>query len=41
MYYPQDHYWLLLILGVILGIAGAIYNKVMTKAQDLYKKPKF
>ena len=38
---PQDHYWLLLILGVILGVAGAIYNKVMTKAQDLYKKPKF
>ncbi len=38
---PQDHYWLLLLLGIILGAAGALYNKVMLKAQDLYKKPKF
>ena len=37
---PQDHYWLLLILGVLLGVMGALYNKVMLKAQDLYKKPK-
>ena len=38
---PQDHYWLLVILGIILGGAGALYNKVMLLAQDLYKKPKF
>ncbi|HIX62875.1 MAG TPA: ClC family H(+)/Cl(-) exchange transporter [Candidatus Mediterraneibacter colneyensis] len=37
---PQDHYWMLLILGVILGLMGAFYNKAMLKAQDLYKKPK-
>ena len=37
---PQDHYWLLLILGALLGVMGALYNKVMLKAQDLYKKPK-
>lgn len=38
---PQDYYWLLLILGVILGLSGAFYNKAMLKAQDLYKKPGF
>ena len=38
---PQNYYWLLLILGVILGVLGAFYNKVMLKAQDLYKKPKW
>ena len=32
---------MLLILGVILGLLGAFYNKVMLKAQELYKKPKF
>lgn len=37
---PQDHYWLLLLLGALLGVMGALYNKVMLKAQDLYKKPK-
>ena len=38
---PQNYYWMLLILGVILGFLGAFYNKVMIKAQELYKKPKF
>ena len=38
---PQELYWTLLLLGVLLGLMGALYNKVMTKAQDLYKKPKF
>lgn len=38
---PQDHYWMLLILGVLLGVMGALYNKAMLTAQDLYKKPKF
>ena len=38
---PQDYYWMLLVLGVILGVMGAIYNKVMLKAQELYKKPAF
>lgn len=38
---PQNYYWMLLVLGVILGVLGALYNKVMLLAQDLYKKPKF
>lgn len=38
---PQNYYWMLLVLGVILGLLGAFYNKVMLKAQELYKKPKF
>lgn len=38
---PQDYYWMLLVLGVILGILGAAYNKIMLKAQELYKKPAF
>lgn len=38
---PQNYYWMILILGVIIGIAGAFYNKVMLKAQELYKKPQF
>ena len=38
---PQNYYWLLLILGVILGVLGALYNRLMLKAQDLYKKPAF
>ena len=37
---PQDYYWTLLLLGVLLGLLGALYNKVMIKAQELYKKPK-
>ena len=32
---------MLLILGVILGVVGAFYNRMMLKAQDLYKKPAF
>lgn len=35
---PQEQYWLLIILGAILGVLGVFYNKVMLLAQDLYKK---
>lgn len=35
---PQNYYWMILVLGVILGLMGALYNKVMLKAQELYKK---
>lgn len=38
---PQKDYWLLLLLGVLLGALGVLYNKVMLKAQELYKRPKF
>lgn len=38
---PQSYYWMLILLGAILGVMGAFYNWAMLKAQDLYKKPKF
>lgn len=38
---PQNYYWMLLLLGVILGVLGVLYNKIMLKAQELYKKPRF
>lgn len=37
---PQNYYWLLIVLGIIVGAAGVFYNWTMLKAQDLYKKPK-
>lgn len=36
--FPLRYYWLLVIIGVILGVSGACYNLIMVKAQDLYKK---
>lgn len=38
---PQNYYWMLIILGIILGFAGVFYNWGMLKVQALYKKPKF
>lgn len=38
--FPLRYYWLLIIAGVVLGICGVLYNLVMLKAQDLYKKIK-
>lgn len=35
---PLRHYWLLIVLGVILGLCGVSYNLIMSKAQDLFKK---
>ena len=37
---PQRYYGLLLLLGVIVGVAGVFYNWAMLKVQELYKKPK-
>lgn len=37
---PQSYYWLLVLLGIILGILGTFYSRVMQKAQDIYKKMK-
>ena len=34
---PLRHYWLLLILGALLGVCGTAYNVIMVKAQRLYK----
>ena len=38
---PQEYYWMLILLGAVLGVMGAFYNKLMLKAQELYKKPSF
>ena len=38
---PQRYYGLLLLLGVIVGVAGVFYNWAMLKVQELYKKPKW
>lgn len=33
---PLNHYWLLVILGILLGLCGAFYNFIMLKGQDLF-----
>lgn len=38
--FPLKYYWLLIIMGVLLGLCGASYNVVMGKAQDIFKKIK-
>lgn len=38
---PQSGYWFLFILGLVLGAAGAFYNKVLVTVQRLYKKCKW
>lgn len=38
---PQNYYGLILILGVILGVGGAAYNRVTLKAQEIYQKIPF
>ncbi len=35
---PLSSYWMLLLLGVILGICGVLYNKILLGTQALYKK---
>lgn len=35
--FPLRYYWLLILLGLILGICGVLYNIIMSKAQDIYK----
>lgn len=35
---PLTHYWLLVLLGILLGLAGAFYNFAMVKMQLLFKR---
>jgi len=35
---PLRYYWLLVILGILLGFAGAGYNAVMVKTQSLFQR---
>lgn len=31
------HYWILVLMGIFLGISGVLYNIIMIKMQDIYK----
>lgn len=35
---PLKYYWLFILLGVILGLAGCLYNIVISKSQTLFNK---
>ena len=35
--FPLRYYWLLIIIGILLGVSGVLYNVIMVKAQDIYK----
>lgn len=37
---PLRYYWLLILLGILLGLAGAGYNYVMIKTQKLFQSVK-
>lgn len=36
--FPLRYYWILILLGVLIGLSGVGYTKIMLKTQDLYKK---
>ncbi|MGN1202958.1 MAG: chloride channel protein [Eubacterium sp.] len=38
--FPLRYYWLLIIAGILLGVSGVLYNLIMVKAQDIYKRIK-
>ena len=38
---PQNYYWMIIVLGVILGAGGAFYNWFTLKVQEIYKKIPF
>lgn len=38
---PLKYYFYVIILGVILGLLGVVFNKTLLKAQNLYSKLKF
>lgn len=40
-YLPQNYYWLLILLGILVGVSGVFYNLGMLKAQELYHKIPF
>lgn len=37
----QDDYWIIVLLGILLGFAGAFYNSFTLFVQSLFKKAKF
>lgn len=38
---PQSYYWLIILLGVILGVLGCVYNWFTLKVQSWYKQSKW
>lgn len=38
---PTQYYWMIVILGIVLGVLGVFYNWFTLKAQELYNKAKF
>lgn len=38
---PLKSYWIIIILGALLGLLGALYNKTLLYTQSLYKKASF
>lgn len=38
--FPLKFYWVLILLGIAIGLAGVGYTKIMLLLQDLYKKIK-
>lgn len=39
--FPLEDYWILIILGVFLGVMGVVYNFALLKAKQLYEKMYF
>ena len=37
---PLKYYWTLIILGVVIGISGALFNKGILKTQSMFKNSK-
>lgn len=35
---PLKYYWVLIILGIVIGISGVVFSKGLLITQDLYKK---
>ncbi|MBR2133613.1 MAG: ClC family H(+)/Cl(-) exchange transporter [Eubacterium sp.] len=35
--FPLRYYWLLIILGIVLGLLGCLYNVIMLKLKDWYQ----
>ncbi len=38
---PLGSYWLLIILGILLGVMGSLYNYILLKTKVMYGKMKF
>jgi H+/Cl- antiporter ClcA len=38
--FPLRYYWILILLGIILGLSGAGYNVIMSKTQDIFNSIK-